>query len=514
MSNVTTQKASYTNANRLKQSFVAGTTGDIGYVYIGNHIAYTNESVPDSVSDTIFDEKEIWDNMYAAKRVTSNDVELVIPRVNWTSNTKYRAYDDEIVFEELVSSNVSQNLKPMYVFTSDRNVYKCLSNNASVNSTVEPTGDYSTSNGIISTSDGYLWKYMYNVKPSNKFVGVDWIPAPKNTNQLDYSVNSTGVVDGEIASIIVTNSGSNYYNNNVTVGSFQTGCTVLLLSNTSNISANMSVLGLGLLVGTHITNIDSPNSKITISTPASSNGGGIGNTLFVSTRVYIEGDGTLAAASASMANGNVNKITVTTIGSNYSYANVLVFGSGTGATARAILPPKYGHAYNPAKELGAGNLMIDMKIGEIDSTENGLISANTSFREYGLLLNPHKYGSNSAITSALANSVISQTTNLVLVAGANYFVDEYVYQGSANNSFAYGFLNSQTLNQIKLTKVRGTFQVGLPIIGANSGVSRIVVSKTNPELEPYSGDVIYTEKILKVDREDGQSEDIKIVVKF
>jgi hypothetical protein len=55
----------------------------------------------------------------------------------------------------------------MYVITSARNVYKCVSNNASANSTVEPSGDYTTSNGNISTGDGFVWKYMYNVKPSN-----------------------------------------------------------------------------------------------------------------------------------------------------------------------------------------------------------------------------------------------------------------------------------------------------------------------------------------------------------
>jgi len=51
----------------------------------------------------------------------------------------------------------------MYVMTSARNVYKCLSNNNSALSTVEPTGDYTSSNGNIATSDGYIWKYMYNI---------------------------------------------------------------------------------------------------------------------------------------------------------------------------------------------------------------------------------------------------------------------------------------------------------------------------------------------------------------
>jgi hypothetical protein len=89
----------------------------------------------------------------------------------------------------------------MYVMTSERNVYKCVSNaitsnGVTSNSTVMPTGTYTTSNGNIATSDGYIWKYMYNVKPSNKFLTVDWIPVPESTAQFDYDVSTTGVVSG------------------------------------------------------------------------------------------------------------------------------------------------------------------------------------------------------------------------------------------------------------------------------------------------------------------------------
>ena len=45
-----------------------------------------------------------------------------------------------------------------YVMTGARNVYKCLDNNGNSASTDEPTG---TSTTVITTSDGYKWKYMY-----------------------------------------------------------------------------------------------------------------------------------------------------------------------------------------------------------------------------------------------------------------------------------------------------------------------------------------------------------------
>jgi hypothetical protein len=122
--------------------------------------------------------------------------------------------------------------------------------------------------------------------------------------------------------------------------------------------------------------------------------------LALATRVYINGDGTGAIANTVLSNthinatatqANISKIVVTTIGKNYTVANAYVYGSGSGATARVILPPKYGHAYNPSKELFANNIMVAVRIGEIDTTEGGKISANTNFRQYDLIQQTQKH---------------------------------------------------------------------------------------------------------------------------
>jgi hypothetical protein len=537
MPSITKKKLGYNNAKLWRNAvYNSGNTDPVLYIFVGNHVPYANESSPDSITDTIATEKQVWNNIYAAKKVTANDVELVIPKITWTANSKYRNYDDTIDADTLLSSNSAQSLKPMYVITTARNVYKCMSNNSSANSTVEPSGDYTTSNGNIATADGYLWKYMYNVKPSNKFLTADWIPAPTSTNQLDYNVNNTGVVDGELNRIIVTANGTNYREaSNIVVASYTSGQTTLQFSNTARVLsvfqiptvanlANMSVSGTGIPAGSYITATANATGVITLSTTTTASGGGNTGNVTISTRVYIDGDGTGVAASATLsntvsgvssANANVSKVTVTTIGTGYSRANAYIYGSGTGATARVIVSPKFGHAYNPAKELNASNLMTAVRIGEIDTTENGLISANTSFRQYGLLSNPHKYGNTSSVTQTTANSVIAQTTSLGLVAGASYTLDEYVYQGnSPTDANFYGYLNSQTSNEVKLSRVRGTATIGLPLVGVTSGASRIIISKTTPEFQPYTGDILHVENITKTQREDGQAENIKLVVRF
>jgi hypothetical protein len=537
MPSITKKKLGYNNAKLWRNAvYNSGNTDPVLYIFVGNHVPYANESSPDSITDTVATEKDVWDNIYAAKKVTANDVELVIPKITWTANSNYRNYDDTIDANTLLSSNTTQGLKPMYIITSDRNVYKCMSNNSSANSTVEPSGDYTTSNGNIATADGYLWKYMYNVKPSNKFLTADWIPTPTSTNQLDYNVNNTGVVDGELTRVIVTANGTNYREaSNIVVASYTSGQSSFQFSNTARVLsvfqvssianlANMSVSGTGIPAGSYITATANASGIINISSSTTATGGGNTGNLTISTRVYIDGDGTGVAASATLsntvsgvssANANVSKITITTIGTSYSRANAYIYGSGTGATARVIVSPKFGHAYNPANELNASNLMVAVRVGEIDTTENGLISANTSFRQYGLLSNPHKYGNTSTVTQATANSVIAQTTNLGLVAGASYTLDEYVYQGnSPTDANFYGHVNSQTSNEVKLSKIKGTATIGLPLVGVSSGASRIIISKTTPEFEPYTGDILHVENITKTQREDGQAENIKLVVRF
>ncbi len=534
MPSIVTHKLSFHNAEQFKEAVSEANTPSISYVFIGNHIPYANESSPDSIVETINTEKLAWDNMFAAKKITGNDVSLVIPKFNWTANTKYRSYDDTVEFGDLFTANTTQNLKPMYVFTSDRNVYKCVSNNNSANSTVEPSGIYNTSNGNIGTADGYIWKYMFNVSSSNKFLDDEWVPTPTSTSDLDFEVDPSSVVEGELTSIIVTNSGTNYRQaSNIKFDYFTSGQTSLKLSNTNlvldifsiptlaNLS-NMSISGTGISTGTYITGLSTVTGVINISS-ATISAGGNANNITVSTRVYIEGDGTGAIALATLsntssgvssANANVSKISVTTIGTGYNYANAYIYGSGTNANCRVILPPAFGHGYNPAKELNANNVMVSVRIGEIDSSENGIISTDTSFRQIGLLRDPYKYDSTVVANTSTANSVISQTTNLIVIPGLSYSLNEFVYQGSLSNPSAYGYVNAQTTNQVRLTKVKGTFLPGIILNGLTSGVSRVIVSITEPEFKPYAGDILYIDNQMKIDRVDGQAENIKFVVKF
>jgi len=511
----TSKKLTFNTAEQFKESF-SEFDPTVGYIFIGNHLPYSNEDVPDNISDTVFDEKTIWDNIYAAKRISGNDVELVTTRIDWEPNLVYNHYDDKVNIELLTQDGYA-NAKPMYVVNSERNVYLCLDNNADRPSSIEPTGKNLSSNGNIATTDGYLWKYLYNIRSSNKFITEDWIPVPTSSAKLDYDASSMISVDGELAYISMDNAGSGYIHTNVSVQSFTTGTNIITVANTNNLALNMDVSGTGISADTFITNIDTVNLTITLSTPTSANGGGLSNPLSISTRVVIDGDGFGAIPLTRLnANTGIDKIILTSYGRGYTRANVNIFGTGTGAVGRAILPPKFGHGFNSAKQLNASNVMVVMKIGEIDSTENGIISTDTSFRQYGLLRDPHKYGSTAKVNTNSANSVISQTTDLTIISGPSYNLNEFVYQGESPDSATFsGFVNAQAANIVRLTRVKGIPVVGGPLKGlSTNSTGRAVVIVRNPEFEPYTGDVLYVENINSVERTDGQAENIKFVVRF
>lgn len=518
--NYISYKLSYDTAYRFVEDFSSSDHNSLKFVFIGNSNQYPNsDSDIANTSDTVVDERLVWQNMFAAKRVTGNDVELVIPRKMWANNTVYAQYDDTVLLANMVSE--IDNTMPFYVMTDEGNVYKCVSNNNGAPSLQKPTGDYSTSNGFIITTDiggqqSYIWKYMYNVKQDNRFLTNDWIPAPTTVYAQEYGTSEINLVDGALASIQMINVGSGYIDSNVTVLPYYSGNSVISVYDTANISEQMYVSGAGIEFGVYITHVDYINRKITLSLPVTGNSSLVDPEIRTSTRAYVEGDGNKdVQTQVYLSNSTVSKILITSVGTGYSQANVYIYGTGTGANARAVIGPKLGHGFNPARELGARSVMVLKTFGEIDSSENGIISTNTSFRQYGIVSKPHKYGEITPVSRANANTIVSQTLDLTLLPGSDYVLGESVYQGLELGEITFsGIVHAQNpdTNVVRLTNVKGSVTIGGLLKG--STVQRPISSVDYPFFEPYTGDVLTVQNIPKVERTEGQAENIKLVINF
>jgi hypothetical protein len=230
--------------------------------------------------------------------------------------------------------------------------------------------------------------------------------------------------------------------------------------------------------------------------------------------VTVTGDGVGAAAIATIntQSNTVNSIVMTSIGSGYREATVTITGgAGSNATARSIISPKGGHGSNPLYELGGHYLLLNPRFQNIES---GFFPVGNEFRQVALISDPYVYNSN---TNVSANLIITQTTDLTLVGTSGEFVkDEWIYQG---RSLAEATFKGKVVEWNKNTgiiKLNNTF--GSPaiegIVGANSIATRFVSSINYPDLEPYSGRLLYINNITPIIRSRAQTEDFKIIIKF
>lgn len=287
-------------AEQFKESMSEPTPNTKLYLTYGKITGWANESSPDAANNSVATEYDIWNNMIGGKKLFSSDMAHVIRRFNWTANTKYFAYDHQ-------ASNIHDGNTQFYVMNSNYDVYKCLANNYSANSTVEPTAI--TPTNLVQTSDGYIWKYMYSVSAADqlRFMSNSYIPVKTLTGD-DGSTQwqtQNNAVDGAIYSIIMTNFGNNYSNNS--------------------------------------------NLVVTITG---------------------DGTGATATASINVASGNVSNVTITNYGRAYSYATVAISGGGgVNAAARAIISPSGGHGSNPLYELGGSNIMLNPSLSGLNDTD-------------------------------------------------------------------------------------------------------------------------------------------------
>lgn len=276
-------------ADALIQAVIAGS--DILYLTYGKVDAWANDSSPDIANTSIQSLSGVWNNMIAGIRVLGGDIRHVIPRYNWTANTSYIAYDD-------TNPTLITGGNQFYVLTSDYNVYKCIANNNNSLSTVMPTS-LSTTN-VTNTADGYIWLYMYTLNDAElvRFTTSAYIPVKTlsvNDGSLQWQVQQNSI-DGDIKSIVVTNSGSNYLT-------------------PANVAVSISGDGTGATAIANVTNN------------------------VVSSIIVTSGGSGYSYALVSISDSG---------------------NQGAGATARAIMSPPGGHGSNPLYELGGMSLMFDI----------------------------------------------------------------------------------------------------------------------------------------------------------
>ena len=244
------------NANQFSESF--SESADTYYLAIGRPQAFadnqafndgTDTSPPTPVDSVGSVDYYVYDDLLSAKKITSSNVSAVIPRRNWTTGTTYDYYRHDYGEINSAGNTITANSgattlhdATFYVMNSTFDVYKVIDNNGDSASTVEPTGNKSTS--VFSTGDSYKWKYMYTLSASEQanFMSTDFIHA--STESTDFSTTAGAIEHVKITAGGSGGSNGTYTNVDIRGDGSSGKCTVVVSSNAVS-SVTITTAGSG-----------------------------------------------------------------------------------------------------------------------------------------------------------------------------------------------------------------------------------------------------------------------------
>ena len=141
------------------------------------------------------------DTALFGKKITSSNIRRVIRKIDWESNTSYDMYrHDYSISNQSPNSNTSRLYDSnYYVITSDFRVYICIDNGSSGTnlkgnkSQDEPTFTDLEPSAAGVSGDGYIWKFLFSVLPSDiiKFDSTEYVVVPNEwATTSDFQITS------------------------------------------------------------------------------------------------------------------------------------------------------------------------------------------------------------------------------------------------------------------------------------------------------------------------------------
>ncbi len=323
------------------------------YAFIGlpnsNEIDPNWNISPPTPKDSFEQENTTWDTIIALKKILPSDVRQVIRKIVWESGITYDMYRHDIsrTNPSKPSGALSLYESNYYVINSEYRVYICLQNGTNPEnpegrpSLDEPTFTDLEPRSAGTSGDGYIWKYLYTLSPSEiiKFDSINYIPVPANweTNTENSLVRNNAQNGGQIKVVNIKNRG----------------------------------IGIGT-----------------------------GNSIY--TNVSIDGDGSGGEVTIIVNNNSqIESVTVSNGGSGYTFGTINLSSAGipegtSSPEFDVIIPPLGGHGYDIYRELGAYYVSLYTKF-ENDNENPDFITGNEVSR-VGIVENPLNFDSTAVLT--------------------------------------------------------------------------------------------------------------------
>ena len=483
---IITDKFRIHNSEQFHEAF-SESSGNTMYLGIGRPQAFATSTRADSrtnnegsdtspvtPADNVNAQFYPFDDLLAAKKITSSDVTFAIPRRNWTTGTTYDIYRHDYG-ERITGTTTNQTANSgaatlhdasFYVLTAARNVYKVLDNDDNTASTVEPTG---TSTAILSTADGYKWKYMYTLSASEQanFLSTDFMSVTTN------STVASAAVDGAVNIVKIKTAGS---------------------GGSDGTHTNIDIRGDGTGGKVSVTVTSGAVTAVTVTTP------GTGYTFGTISNAQI-----VAAGATSL----------------------------TGAELDVIIEPKGGHGKNAVEELGGFYVMLNTSLEGTESSNTSDFTVSNDFRKIALIRDPQSGGSAASATTLRGTKAI----NLTGVSGT-FTVDEEINQATtgavgkvvewdSTNSILYYIQTRHNDEGVDSNGNQTAFSGTNVVTGQSSSANGTPTTSTSTinsqsftsgyssaEIDADSGDILYIENRAPITRAADQTENIKLVIEF
>ena len=507
------------------KNFVAGvaSTANSYYSFVGlpNPTDYDSDwdTTPPAPIDNFNQEDNYWDTMVAVKKINKADVRQVVRKNTWTSGITYDMYRNNISATDVSQPSGAVTLYDAnyYILNSDYRVYICLQNGTSPDnpsgrpSLDEPTFTDLEPRAAGTSGDGYIWKFLYTISPSDfvKFDSTNYLPVPQDwsTNTTDAAVRNNASSSGQLKIVTITDRGV-----------------------------------------------------------------GVGTANKVYTQIPIKGDGSGGEATVTTNNdAKVSNVTVSNGGSDYTFGTLDLAAKGiegtTNPSFNVIIPPQGGHGADIYRELGAYNVLLYSRI-ENDTDNPDFVTGNQIAR-VGVIESPKAEGSTSNLAADKASAVYALKLAGAGYSGVTYNADDQITQTIGIGSTAFGRVVSYDQNTGVLKYWQDKFHCGFNtdgtkntdptygftmerftadtgsggsfnIIGgsatlaiqttfgssANPGINTVINSRTynlgqsfikgvsQPEVKKYSGNIIYVDNRPSITRSTNQKEDIKVILQF
>ena len=468
---------------------------------------------PPSPTDNLSYAGHTGDTILFGKKITSANVRRIVRRIDWTAGTKYEIYRDDYSVQNRAPITNAARLYDAnyYVMNEDYRVYICIENGSSG---TNPKGNVSQDQPTFTdlepsragdSGDGYIWKYLFTISPSDiiKFDSTDYITVPNNWDTSSdaqiRSIRESGdstVNENQIKTVYIDDAGGSYAN---------------------GLGQEMNIIG------------DGTGGKV---------------------RVDVEG-------------GKITNTVVVSGGKNYSYALVdlgSINSNSTGTPAHLIpvIPPSRGHGHDIYKELGTDRVLVYARFD--DSTKD--FPVDTSFAQVSIVKNPTAVGTSNTFTDNNFNGLsafkfnnvtgtpkvgekIEQTVQNGTAKAFGYVAsfdtetkvlkyftdrslfynqttkDQQDYTGISTNGRPYAFESSSNLISGQTSSFTGAIDTAFAGIATNpTGVKQInlgvsfTAGMAVPEINKGSGEVIYLDNRASIARNARQKEDIKVILEF